>query len=63
MVLKVKITAAGKVYDVKVVKGLHPRLDKLAIESVRKSMWVAGEQDGVKIDSEISYTIRFEITD
>ncbi len=63
VVLQVEVRADGKVRNVRVIKGLHPMLDKLAIKSVKRSRWKPGEKDGKKVDMTIRHTVRFEISD
>ncbi len=63
VVLQVQVKANGKVRGARVIKALHPTLDKLAIKSVKKSRWRPGEKDGKKIDMTIRHSVRFEITD
>lgn len=55
-----KINKKGKVSNVKVVRGIHPSLDEVALEVV-KSMpnWEPGEQMGKKVSTTFTLPINF----
>lgn len=63
VVLRVGITKAGATRSVKIIKGVHPMLDKLAERAIRDFVWNPAEVDGEKVDSEINYRYVFELLD
>ncbi len=63
VLLKVEVTRTGKVRNVKVLKRLHPLLDKLSIKAVRKTKFRPAQVNGKNVDSKVNYTVKWELTD
>ena len=63
VVLRVQVTEAGKTRSAEVVKGVHPILDKLAVQAVKRFVWRPAEVDGEKVDSVVTYRYVFELYD
>ncbi len=58
--LSIVIDEKGRVENVRIVRGLHPDLDKNAIESVKTWKFKPGEKDGnpVKVKAEVEINFR-----
>lgn len=63
VVLRVGVRKDGKTRSVKVIKGVHPLLDKLAVQAIKRFLWNPAEVDGQKVDSVINYRYVFELMD
>ena len=59
--LRVEITKTGKTKSAKVIKSLHPLLDKLARQSLMRFRWKPATVDGVPVDTKITYVYTFAI--
>lgn len=56
------IDIEGKVKDVKVIKGIHPDLDKEAIRIIQKMpKWIPGKKDGKNVNTMVSLPIKFSL--
>ncbi len=58
--LSIVVTAEGRVEKVRIVRGLHPDLDKNAVETVKTWKFKPGEKDGnpVKVQAEVEINFR-----
>jgi protein TonB len=63
VILRVQITAKGKTRKAKLVKGVHPALDKLALSAIERFVWNPAEVNGKKVDTVITYRYKFELFD
>jgi protein TonB len=59
VVLELTVDGTGKVVAVKVVKSLHPLLDKAAIAAARKMQFRPGTVNGTPVEVKIPYTFTF----
>lgn len=63
VILRVQVTRDGKTRKVKLVKGLHPVLDALSLQSMERFVWKAAQVDGQPVDSIITYRMTWELFD
>lgn len=63
VILRVQVTRDGKTRKVKVVKGLHPVLDNLSVQAMKRFVWAPAKVDGRPVDSEITYKMAWELFD
>ena len=59
--LRVAITKTGKTKAVKVIKSLHPVLDKLAKQSLMRFRWKPATVNGEPVDTKITYNYGFAL--
>ncbi|MCR5243887.1 MAG: energy transducer TonB [Bacteroidales bacterium] len=65
VIVSFKITAEGKLTDVKVKKGVHPLLDKEAVRVIKSApqKWEPGERKGAPVDVTYSGLVVFTLPD
>ena len=63
VLLEVEITRKGTTRNVKILKRLHPQLDKLSVKYAKKIKWKPAIKDGKKVDSKRKYTVKWELDD
>ena len=63
VLLEVEVTRQGTTRKVKVLKRLHPLLDKLSVRYVKKMKWRPAIQEGKKVDSKVKYSVKWELDD
>jgi protein TonB len=61
--LRVQITKDGKTRNAKLLKGVHPVLDKLALQSIQDYVWEPAYKDGKAVDTIITYVVTFDLYD
>jgi periplasmic protein TonB len=61
VVLQIQITSEGKVRKARVVKGIHPVLDKLSAEAVERFAWYPAEMNGEPVDSVLTYRMTWQL--
>jgi len=65
VIVSFKLTAEGKLTDIKVRKGVHPLLDKEAVRVIKSApqKWEPGEREGVPVDMTYSTLVVFTLPD
>ncbi len=63
VVMKIQVTRIGTVRKLKLVKGIHPKLDKLAMLAMKKTTFYPATVNGKAVDSQLTYRYRWEIVD
>jgi TonB family protein len=61
--LLVEVLPNGRAGKVTLVKSLHPELDQLAMQSLRRFRWRPARRAGKKVATEIPLAFRFTIRD
>jgi len=62
--LKIEVTKTGVINGVRIVRSSgNKTLDALAVSAIKKFTFAPAEVDGEKVDSDFSYTYRFELFD
>jgi TonB family protein len=62
VVLLVEVTKDGQTNRIKILKRLHPKLDVLSVQAVKKFQWRPATINGKKVDSRVRYQFRWEVT-
>ena len=60
IVLAVRVSSEGSVYDVFVLRSLQPDLDAAAVEAVRQWIFKPGTRDGAPVNVGFSVNIDFK---
>ena len=53
----------GKTRGASLVKGLHPALDKLSLQAMKRFKWFPAEVNGEKVDTTITYRMTWTLFD
>lgn len=61
VLLEVQVLTNGRAGEVGLVRGVHPDLDRLAMQSMRRFRWRPARKDGAKVEATIIIAIRFQI--
>lgn len=62
VLLLVEVSRDGKTERIKVLRGLHPALDKLSLRAVKRFRWRPATIDGHAVDSRLKYAFRWQVT-
>ncbi|MDH4220798.1 MAG: energy transducer TonB, partial [Candidatus Aminicenantes bacterium] len=63
VVLEIKIDAEGNVIDAKILKSVHPDIDKAAMEAIKKWKYKPVLKDGKPVPVVFAVTINFWLRD
>jgi protein TonB len=61
VLLLVEVSRDGKTERIKLLRGLHPALDKLSVRAVKRFRWKPATIDGRAVDSRLKYAFRWEV--
>ena len=59
MVLRLSISRGGAVVAARVLRRLHPQLDRLAVAAAQRMRFRPARRAGVAVAADLSYTFRF----
>jgi TonB family protein len=63
VILRVQVTKSGKTRKAKLVKGIHPVIDKLSLQAIERFKWRAATVNGEAVDTVITYRMAWELFD
>jgi protein TonB len=62
VLLLIEVSRDGKTERIKLLRGLHPALDKLSVRAVKRFRWKPATIDGKAVDSRLKYRFRWQVT-
>lgn len=63
VLVRVRVLANGRAGEVTLLVGVHPDLDRVAVEAVKRFRWRPARLHGKRVEGMVELAIRFEIKD